>query len=218
MNQQPHNFYNAQTSAQPPYAPPPPPQKPLPHERLLNAWRSYRRMRTWAQLGIGCLTVFVLCGMCSCMAAIAAPGSSQIASSPTATSVVLGNTARQVTPTNTATVKPAVSTPTPLPSPTATPQPQPTAKPTPAPTHPLAPTPTPHPVGVNGNPWGYDFNRGNFIYSPPSNFCSYFNCIASFWNGSGYVVECNDGTYSKSGGRTGSCSHHGSDLRPLYSH
>ena len=215
MNQH-SSFYNAQTSAQSPYAPPPPPLKPLPHQRLMNAWRRYRSMRTWAQLGIGCLTVFLLCGTCSCMATIAAPGSSQVASSPTATSVVLGNTAQAaLTPTFTPTVKPA--TPTPLPSPT----PVPTTlaqKPTPVPTRLPAPTPTPHPVGVNGNPWGYDFSPGNLIYSPPSNFCSYFACIASFWNGSGYVEECQDGMYSKSGGRSGSCSHHGGDLRPLYSH
>jgi hypothetical protein len=70
---------------------------------------------------------------------------------------------------------------------------------------------------VNGNPWCYTFtNTGKYITNPPSSFCSYFNCIASFWNGSGYVVECQDNTYSKSGGRTGSCSKHDSDKRILY--
>jgi len=105
----------------------------------------------------------------------------------------------------------ARATPIPTPMPTA----KPTAiavKPTPIP-----PTPTPCP-GVNCNPWGYNFSSGNYITAPPSAFCSYFNCIASFWNGHGYVEECQDATYSLSGGIQGSCSHHGGDLRPLYAH
>lgn len=58
------------------------------------------------------------------------------------------------------------------------------------------------------NPWGYTFDGGSLIFSPPSNFCDYFNCIASFWNGTGYVVQCVDGTFSLSGGRSGVCSSH----------
>src|SRR3954470_3269733 len=44
-------------------------------------------------------------------------------------------------------------------------------------------------VGINGNPWRYDFNaaRGKVITSPPSAFCRYFRCIANFGNGRGYV-------------------------------
>jgi hypothetical protein len=70
---------------------------------------------------------------------------------------------------------------------------------------------------VNGNPWGYNFSCCQNITSPPANFCSYFNCIASFWNGSGYVIECIDTTYGKSGGITGACSSHGGPWRTLYS-
>ena len=66
------------------------------------------------------------------------------------------------------------------------------------------------------NPWGYTFDRGSLILNPLSNFCDYFNCIASFWNGTGYVLQCVDGTYSLSGGRTGACSSHGGPLRLLY--
>jgi hypothetical protein len=44
----------------------------------------------------------------------------------------------------------------------------------------------------------------------------WFRCIKTFWNGSGYVMECHDGMYSKSGGRSGSCSYHGGNWRPLY--
>lgn len=84
----------------------------------------------------------------------------------------------------------------------------------PAPTQPPAPTPCANPC----NPWGYNFSPGNYITSPPASFCSYFACIASFWNGAGYVMECQDTMYSKSGGVRGSCSQHGGDLRALYSH
>lgn len=104
--------------------------------------------------------------------------------------------------------------PTIVPTDTPTPVPTPTLKPTPKP----KPTPPPSSVGINGNPWGYNFQPGNFIYDPPSAFCEYFSCITSFWKGSGYVIECQDDMYSKSGGRSGSCSHHGGNLRPLYSH
>jgi hypothetical protein len=79
---------------------------------------------------------------------------------------------------------------------------------------PLAPTPS---CSVNGNPWGYNFTCCNVIGSPPSNFCTYFNCIPSFPNGTGYVVECLDATYSKSGGIVGACSVHNGVWRPLYS-
>jgi hypothetical protein len=72
--------------------------------------------------------------------------------------------------------------------------------------------------GIFGNPWGYNFETGNVITSPPQKFCSFFPCIISFWDGSGYVIECADGKFSKSGGRTGACSHHGGYSRTLFSH
>ncbi len=71
--------------------------------------------------------------------------------------------------------------------------------------------------GASQNPWGYNFcGRGAVISSPPGNFCSYFNCIANFANGRGHVTECRDGTFSKSGGISGSCSGHGGNGRTLY--
>ena len=107
------------------------------------------------------------------------------------------------------------------PRPTVTATQKPTVQPaTPRPTSPPS-TPTPCP-GVNCNPWGYNFSSGNLIYTPPSNFCDYFNCISSFWEpddpGDGYVVQCADGSYSQSGGERGACSYHGGVSRPLYSH
>jgi hypothetical protein len=91
--------------------------------------------------------------------------------------------------------------------------------PSPTPTPTPRPTPTPAPTGVYGNPWGYNFTPGNLIYNPPSAFCSYFNCIPSFWQSTnGYVVECVDTMFSHSGGRSGACSYHGGEWRALYSH
>ena len=72
--------------------------------------------------------------------------------------------------------------------------------------------------GAPQNPWGYNFcGRGGYITNPPSDFCSYFDCIDNFPNGKGYVVQCIDGRFSKSGGRQGACSYHGGEKRPLYS-
>ncbi len=98
-----------------------------------------------------------------------------------------------------------------------------------APASPAAPPPSPSPAplsaapaavnlcGAPANPWSYTFCGGNLIYSPDPGFCSYFLCISSFPNGTGYVVQCVDGKFSKSGGHTGVCSQHGGFKRNLYS-
>jgi hypothetical protein len=115
--------------------------------------------------------------------------------------------------TTPAIVAPATPSSTALPTapPTAQPTSRPSPKSTPAPTAPPRNT-----CGAPANPWGYNFCGGNDIYSPPPSFCNYFNCISSFWKSTlGYVDECNDGTYSHSGGRSGACSYHGGELRPL---
>jgi hypothetical protein len=95
------------------------------------------------------------------------------------------------------------------------------APPTPKPTAP-APTVAPAPAqqaqnlcGAPANPWGYNFCGGSFITNPAATICNYFNCIASFWNGRGYVMECSDTTFGKSGGISGSCSSHGGNYRAL---
>lgn len=156
-----------------------------------------------------------------------ATATTKATAAPTATTTpLLTATATAVpSPTSTAT---ATATATAAPPPTATATASPTAiamsQPTALPTSRPAPTATPKPQptlcpGVNCNPWGYNFSPGNLIYNPPDNFCGqYFTCIGNFSNGSGYVIECHDGEYSKSGGLRGSCSHHGGDWRPLYSH
>ncbi|MBO0882699.1 MAG: hypothetical protein J2P17_20670 [Mycobacterium sp.] len=70
--------------------------------------------------------------------------------------------------------------------------------------------------GAPTNPWGYNFcGTGGFIGSPPDGFCDYFDCIANFPNGSGYVEQCRDWEFSRSGGQPGACSDHDGERRPL---
>lgn len=118
------------------------------------------------------------------------------------------------------------ATPSPTQTPSATPLPTrtPTAPPTPPPptaTPVSTAAPTAVPVNLCGapqNPWGYNFCGGGLIYSPDPSFCNYFACIPSFWQSTnGYVDQCNDGMFSHSGGRSGACSYHGGERRPLYS-
>jgi hypothetical protein len=106
-------------------------------------------------------------------------------------------------PTQVASVVPQTVAPTPRPTAAAV---APTSRAT-------AP---PNLCGAPANPWNYNFCGGGTISAPPSNFCTFFNCIVSFWQSTkGYVEECMDGTYSHSGGRSGSCSSHGGNLRAL---
>jgi hypothetical protein len=42
-------------------------------------------------------------------------------------------------------------------------------------------------------------------------FCDTHACIPNFSNGSGYIVQCNDGMWSHSGGEAGACSYHGGE-------
>lgn len=71
--------------------------------------------------------------------------------------------------------------------------------------------------GAPSNPDGYTYcGTGSLIYSPDSNVCDYFNCIDNFSNGTGYMVECRDGTVSMSGGKRGACSYHGGEERPVH--
>ena len=120
----------------------------------------------------------------------------------------------------------ATTTPTPSPSATPTPTLPPTKAPTPTTKAPVVPTASatapPQPpfnyCGAPVNPWHYNFCSGNVIYAVPSDFCSYFPCIPSFWKSTnGYAEECMDGKYSHSGGRPGACSYHGGEQRPLLS-
>jgi hypothetical protein len=185
---------------------------------------------------IGAIPLIAVCGCCSAFTAFAAtPYGQQIVAEGDATSTAQAVVAAQATqqaqiyalthpaPTATATSVPpptataaATSTPAPTMTPLPTATPAPTATPRPAPT--ATPKPTCSTDGAPPNPWCYTFAyTGKLIYNPPGAFCDYFNCIPSFWtNTNGYVEECQDGDFSHSGGRSGSCSYHGGNLRPLY--
>lgn len=164
--------------------------------KLQAQWpAAYPRLRKFFNTKLG---MVVIAGVFACLlfggiALFTAGNTAHVAPTPTSQIVQL-----HVTPTQRTgqTTRLAVATPTP--------------RPTPA----LIPTPYPSPC----NPWGFSFSPGKLIYSPPSAFCSYFPCVGNFWNGSGYVIECNDGMYTLSGGRQGACSDHSGAWRALYSH
>lgn len=74
-----------------------------------------------------------------------------------------------------------------------------------------------------GNPWAYTFVAcGSVITHPAGGFCIFVVdklstfCIGEFYSANGYVMECRDGTFGKSGGISGSCSSHNGNWRPLY--
>ncbi len=80
-----------------------------------------------------------------------------------------------------------------------------------------APTPEAVPLcDAPENPYGYNFCGGNLITDPKPDTCRYFDCIPYFSEGKGYMIQCSDDTFSMSGGRQGSCSHHGGNRRPVY--
>jgi hypothetical protein len=83
-------------------------------------------------------------------------------------------------------------------------------------THVAAPPPPFNYCGAPANPWHYNFCGGSAITNPAAGVCSYFNCIPSFSDGVGYMVQCNDGTFSMSGGRSGACSSHSGEGRQVY--
>jgi hypothetical protein len=140
----------------------------------------------------------------------AAPATTAAASSGAATTAAPRPATTRAT---TAATRPAA------PATPAAPKPA-TAKPAPVrTTAPVRKAPKPASTcGAPANSWGYNFClRGGFIHDPASGFCDVFDCIPSFWDSTnGYVMQCADGLYSHSGGRSGSCSHHGGNRRALY--
>lgn len=153
------------------------------------------------------------------MTLAAAPPTATL-SSRTATLSPSATTA--TTPTASKAPAPVVTTHSPTAAPTTPPVAPTSAAPatTAQTTRAAAPTTTQAPDTCGGptNPDGYTLcPGGSLIYSPDSNVCDYFNCIDNFQYGKGYMVECNDGTYSMSGGRRGDCSDHGGEQQAVYS-
>jgi hypothetical protein len=209
-------------AVQPPYDPSSPPTTPtsptwqqqqmptLPGvpggQQKTGLWQRYRGASRTVQVLIaaGAALTLLVCSCCSCGVFVSALNGGKSTAASTATSGS-GQTAQQGS-TGVATASRVA--PTATPEPTSTAQPTATPKPVAKPTCILG--------AVNCNPWGYNFTHGHLIYSPNPDICSYISCIQSFWNGTGYVIECHDGNFSKSGGHTGSCSRHNGDWRPLY--
>jgi hypothetical protein len=51
------------------------------------------------------------------------------------------------------------------------------------------------------------------LHGPGGNdFCTTHVCVGSFDDGSGFVVQCGDGTWSHSGGTPDACSRHGGSV------
>ncbi len=201
------SWYNQSTQATPGQFQRPPSYNFHPPKRQSGIWQWYMSRPTKVKLSIGCGMILALLVFFSCIG----------------TAVTIVNLALQSTPTppsNQAIVTSSVIPTHPTSTPTSMTIPSPPLQPalatTPIPNQPTR-TPTPCP-GVNCNPWGYNFTTGKLIYSPPATFCSYFSCIHTFATGHGYVVECKDTMYSKSGGIQGACSFHGGVQRPLYAH
>lgn len=74
-------------------------------------------------------------------------------------------------------------------------------------------------VAFNGNPWGYNYcPPGSTITTPPQDFCKFFACTSEFDQGTGYVIQCQDGLLSRTGSTKGPCTGHRGALRILYKH
>lgn len=202
--------------------------------------RPAKPKRPWL---IGCgVAIFALlvCGLCSGVinatshqtqtsqadsGAIVTPATSGPSQTVHMTTYTPSPKATAVSPTPTPMPPTPAPLPTPIPQPTQAPapQPQPTQAPASQPTQAPAPQPTQAPAttGANGNPWGYDFNPGTLLTDPNPGFCDggYFQCVTTFWKATnGYVVQCNNGLFSHSGGVRGACSRDGGPGKPLYTH
>lgn len=52
---------------------------------------------------------------------------------------------------------------------------------------------------------------GSYSHAGDEAFCEEHECIGDFEGEDGYVVECEDGSYSHAGGKSGACSDHGGE-------
>ncbi|MEU5943546.1 hypothetical protein ABZ807_31280 [Micromonospora sp. NPDC047548] len=70
--------------------------------------------------------------------------------------------------------------------------------------------------GAPENPYGYNYCGGSYIHDPAADVCDWFDCVDTFWNGRGYLVQCEDGLVSMTGVPRGPCADHGGTRRPGY--
>jgi hypothetical protein len=71
---------------------------------------------------------------------------------------------------------------------------------------PVQPEPPPPDLGET---YGSDYPGAHLPPPEAGGFCATHDCIPNFDEGNGYVVQCEDGTWSQSGGIQGACSYHG---------
>ncbi|MDG4792967.1 hypothetical protein [Micromonospora sp. WMMD1082] len=81
---------------------------------------------------------------------------------------------------------------------------------------PRRPSPTPERrCGAPANPMGYDFCGGERIREPAREVCDHFDCVPGFWEGRGYLVQCENGKISLAGGSPRACGLHGGVRRTV---
>jgi hypothetical protein len=185
-----------------------PPRPPRPHLENLSARErgvamphGLSGMSRNVRFILLALGVLVLVGCCtlswSAVSALIPPPGVPIAASGSPTASATASATDRSTATDNSTPTGGDMTPTP----TLPPQPTTSA------------TPCPNPYC---NPWRYNFSCCRRIYSPPTDFCSVFPCVSSFWSQLGYVVECYDSRFSHGGGSARPCKGYGGYLRTLY--
>ncbi|MFC3983121.1 hypothetical protein [Streptosporangium jomthongense] len=71
--------------------------------------------------------------------------------------------------------------------------------------------------GAPANAYGFTYcASGARVTTPVTEACVVFDCIDNFSEGRGYLVMCQDGKVSMSGGLDGVCSYHDGWLRDIY--
>ncbi|GIJ33262.1 hypothetical protein [Micromonospora sediminimaris] len=70
--------------------------------------------------------------------------------------------------------------------------------------------------GAPKNPMGYDFCGGKRVREPAREVCDHFDCVPGFWEGRGYLVQCENGKVSLAGGSPRACGLHGGVRRTVW--